>query len=86
MRRSSPSWRSISGPVNAEIQRLILVELIVGTAIVIVLAIVGVGVVRANLRPLDDIELTAGQIAKGHLDHRVPEGDPRTEVGSLAGR
>src|ERR1700722_3854809 len=71
------------GPVGSEIQRLILVELIVGFAIVIVLAIVGVGVVRANLRPLDDIEMTAGEIAKGHLDHRVPEGDPRTEVGSL---
>jgi two-component system, OmpR family, sensor kinase len=71
------------GPVSAEIQRLILVELIVGFAIVIVLAIVGVGVVRANLRPLDDIEMTAGEIAKGHLDHRVPEGDPRTEIGSL---
>ena len=54
-----------------------------GASIVIVLAIVGVGVVRANLRPLDDIELSAGQIAQGHLDHRVPEGDPRTEVGSL---
>ncbi len=40
-------------------------------------------VVRANLRPLNDIELTAGQIAAGHLDHRVPEGDPRTEIGSL---
>jgi two-component system, OmpR family, sensor kinase len=71
------------GPVGAEIQRLMLVELIVGASIVIVLAIVGVGVVRANLRPLDDIEMTAGEIAKGHLDHRVPEGDPRTEVGSL---
>ena len=63
--------------------RLILFDLTVGSAIVIVLAIVGIGVVRANLRPLDDIELTAGQIAQGHLDHRVPEGDPRTEVGSL---
>jgi two-component system OmpR family sensor kinase len=71
------------GPVGSEIQRLILVELILGVCIVIVLAIVGVGVVRANLRPLDDIEMTAGEIAKGHLDHRVPEGDPRTEVGSL---
>jgi two-component system, OmpR family, sensor kinase len=71
------------GPVNAELQRLILVELIVGASIVIVLAVVGVGVVRANLRALDDIEMTAGEIAKGHLDHRVPEGDPRTEIGSL---
>ena len=44
----------------------------------------GVAVVQANLRPLNDIELSAGQIAQGHLDHRVPEGDPRTEVGSLS--
>ena len=71
------------GPVGAVVHRLIAVELIVGTAIVIVLAIVGVAVVRANLRPLDDIEMTAGEIAKGHLDHRVPERDPRTEIGSL---
>jgi two-component system, OmpR family, sensor kinase len=71
------------GPVGADVHRLIAVELIVGTAIVVVLAIVGVALVRANLRPLDDIEMTAGEIAKGHLDHRVPEGDPRTEIGSL---
>ena len=71
------------GNINALTTRLVLFNLIVGGAIVIVLAAVGVAVVRANLRPLDDIEMTAGQIAKGHLDHRVPEGDPRTEVGSL---
>jgi two-component system OmpR family sensor kinase len=71
------------GPVRAEIQRLITVELIAGTAIVAVLAVAGIAVVRANLRPLNDIEMTAGEIAKGHLDHRIPERDPRTEVGSL---
>jgi two-component system OmpR family sensor kinase len=71
------------GPVSAEVQRLIAVELIVGAAIVVVIAVAGVGVVRANLRPLDDIEMTAGEIAKGHLHHRIPERDPRTEVGSL---
>jgi two-component system OmpR family sensor kinase len=71
------------GPVNATIRRLVAVEVIVGAAIVIVLAAVSVGVVRANLRPLDDIEMTAGQIARGHLEHRIPERDPRTEIGSL---
>jgi len=71
------------GPINSEIQRLIRVELIVGTAIVVVLTVVGIAVVRANLRPLDDIEMTAGEIAKGRLDHRIPERDPRTEIGSL---
>jgi two-component system OmpR family sensor kinase len=71
------------GNINALTLRLVLFDLAVGSVIVIVLAIVGAAAVRANLRPLNDIELTAGQIAKGHLDHRVPEGDPRTEVGSL---
>ncbi len=71
------------GPVRTEIQRLITVELIAGGAIVIVLAVVGIAVVRANLRPLDDIEMTAGEISRGHLDHRIPERDPRTEIGSL---
>lgn len=72
------------GNINALTMRLILFDLIVGGAIVIVLAAVGAGVVQANLRPLNDIELTAGQIAAGHLDHRVPEGDSRTEIGSLS--
>ena len=71
------------GNIDALTLRLVIFDLGVGLAIVIVLAIVGIAVVRTNLRPLDDIELTAGQIAQGHLDHRVPEGDPRTEVGSL---
>jgi two-component system OmpR family sensor kinase len=71
------------GNVTAVIQRLTTVDLIVSLAVILVLAAVAIAVVRANLRPLNDIELTAGQIAAGHLDHRVPEGDPRTEIGSL---
>jgi two-component system, OmpR family, sensor kinase len=71
------------GNLSAMTTRLVLFDLIVGGAIVVVLAVVAIGLVRTNLRPLDDIELTAGQIAAGHLYHRVPEGDPRTEVGSL---
>ena len=39
--------------------------------------------VRANLRPLVEIEETAGEIADGDLNRRVPERDPRTEIGSL---
>jgi two-component system, OmpR family, sensor kinase len=71
------------GNINALTTRLAVFDLIVGGAIVLILASVGVAIVRSNLRSLDDIELTAGQIAAGHLDHRVPEGDPRTEIGSL---
>jgi two-component system OmpR family sensor kinase len=71
------------GDVNAVIGRLALAELIVGAAIVCVLALAGVMVVRSNLRPLVEIEETAGEIAEGHLNLRVPERDPRTEIGSL---
>jgi two-component system OmpR family sensor kinase len=71
------------GNIDAEIQWLISVDLIVSGAILVILALVTIAVVRANLRPLNDIELTAGQIAAGHLNHRVPERDERTEIGSL---
>lgn len=63
--------------------RLIAVDWIVSVLLLLVLAVVGVGVVRASLRPLKDIEQTAGAIAAGDLSERVPERDPRTEVGRL---
>ena len=65
------------------IANLVRVDLVVSIVVIIVLAIVGVAVVRSNLRPLDDIEETAEDIAAGHLDRRVPDRDPRTEVGRL---
>ena len=43
----------------------------------------GSGWCRSNLRPLVEIEETAEEIAEGHLNRRVPERDPRTEIGSL---
>ena len=57
--------------------------LIIGLIMVCILALAIVMVVRASLRPLVDIEETAGEIAAGHLNRRVPERDPRTEIGSL---
>jgi two-component system OmpR family sensor kinase len=71
------------GNVDATVRRIAYFDMIVGAVIVFVLALVGVAVVRANLRPLDDIEETAEAIADGHLDRRVPERDPRTEIGRL---
>jgi two-component system OmpR family sensor kinase len=71
------------GDISGEILQLTKVDVAVSAMIIIVLTAAAIGIVRANLRPLNDIELTAGQIAAGHLDHRVPEGDPRTEIGSL---
>jgi two-component system, OmpR family, sensor kinase len=71
------------GNINATIGGLAVTVLIIGLIIVCILALAIVMVVRASLRPLVDIEETAGEIAAGHLNRRVPERDPRTEIGSL---
>src|SRR6202167_6201889 len=62
---------------------LIRIDVIVSVIVLIALFIVGIAVVRASLRPLTDIEKTAGAIAAGDLTRRVPDLDPRTEVGRL---
>jgi two-component system, OmpR family, sensor kinase len=62
---------------------LALIDLIVSAVVLVALAIVGIAIVRTSLRPLTDIELTAGAIAAGDLSRRVPDRDPRTEVGRL---
>ena len=71
------------GDINATIGSLAVTVLIIGLIVVCILALAIVMVVRASLRPLVDIEETAGEIAAGHLNRRVPERDPRTEIGSL---
>ncbi len=71
------------GDINHAIGYLTYIDLLVSAAVIIILAIVGVAVVRASLRPLTDIEETAAAIADGDLSQRVPDRDPRTEVGRL---
>ena len=69
--------------VYGTIGRLIGIDLIVSLIIIVVLAIVGITLVRRSLRPLSEIERTAEGIATGDLSRRVPDRDPRTEVGRL---
>jgi two-component system, OmpR family, sensor kinase len=71
------------GNLDQNIAYLTRLAVSVSVLILIVVAIIGFAVVRANLRPLVEIEETAGEIAAGHLNRRVPERDPRTEIGSL---
>ena len=71
------------GDINGTISQLAGIDLIVSIIIIGGLAIVGVAIVRASLRPLRDIERTAQAIAAGDLSRRVPDQDPVTEVGRL---
>ncbi|MCK2213547.1 HAMP domain-containing histidine kinase [Actinomadura sp. ATCC 31491] len=70
--------------VDAITKRLVLIELLGGGGSLLILAVVGVTIVRRSMRPLGQIERTAEAIAGGELGRRVPEADPRTEVGRLA--
>jgi two-component system OmpR family sensor kinase len=72
------------GSISHTIGTLTMIDLAVGGVVIVILAGAGVALVRASLRPLAEIEQTAGAIAAGDLSRRVPDRDPRTEVGSLA--
>ncbi|MFC5824885.1 sensor histidine kinase [Nonomuraea insulae] len=86
---SVDKWRTLVVAVDLEevdaiTRRLVLIELLGGGGILLILAVAGVTIVRHSMRPLGQIERTAEAIAAGELGRRVPDGDPRTEVGGLA--
>lgn len=95
-----PGWRVITLParsgggsivvagalsqVDATMNRVRLLCLLVGGGLLVVLAGVGWFWVRAGLRPLRGIDETAAAIAGGDLSRRVPfTTAPATEVGRL---
>ncbi len=69
--------------VDATVHRLSVINLLVGGLVLGGLALAGYSMVRTALRPLTKIEQTAAAIAGGDLSRRVPDHDPRTEVGRL---
>jgi two-component system OmpR family sensor kinase len=70
--------------VDNTLSRLEILEGAIGLGVLILLAGIGYFAVRHSLKPLMDVEQTAEAIAAGDLTRRVPEGDPRTEVGGLS--
>jgi two-component system OmpR family sensor kinase len=70
--------------VDSALDRLVAINLLVGTAVLVTLALVGVWLIRVSLKPLVGIERTAGAIARGDLTLRVPEQDPNTELGRVS--
>jgi two-component system OmpR family sensor kinase len=70
--------------VDAAVSRQLRTSLTVDGVVLVILAIVAYLLVRSSLRPLVEVEQTAEAIAAGDLSRRVPEADPRTEVGGLS--
>ncbi|WP_433081535.1 sensor histidine kinase [Dactylosporangium sp. CA-052675] len=70
--------------VDSTVSRLVVMSATIGGFVLLILAVVAYLLVRSSLRPLVEVEQTAEAIAAGDLSRRVPEADPRTEVGGLA--
>ncbi|MEE2853450.1 MAG: HAMP domain-containing sensor histidine kinase [Actinomycetota bacterium] len=95
---SDIQWRAVSvhGPhglttvaidlsdVQHTLTSLVWLQMGIGVAVLAVVGIASFAVVQRSLRPLVEVEQTAAAIASGQLDRRVPERDPRTEVGRLS--
>ena len=96
---SDTQWRAVSvrggrgelttvaidlSDVKSTVRALVWSQVGIGLAVLLVLGIAGYLVVHRSLRPLAEVEETAAAIAAGQLDRRVPQRDPRTEVGRLS--
>jgi two-component system OmpR family sensor kinase len=94
------SWRAIAGrtrdfsatfivavplsSVDRTVRRLVIVELLIGLAVLLACAGVGWYAVHRAFRPLRQIEDTAAAIADGDLTRRVPTRTAKDEVTSLS--
>ena len=56
---------------------------LIGFALLLMIAFAARTVIKVGLRPLEDAEKTAEEIAGGNLSARMPEANPSTEVGRL---
>jgi two-component system, OmpR family, sensor kinase len=70
--------------VQSTVRALTWSQVGIGLAVLLVLGVAGYLVVHRSLRPLAEVEQTAAAIADGQLDRRIPQRDPRTEVGRLS--
>lgn len=75
------SLRDVEAAVN-DIVRLLVIG---GSIAVIAASLVSGWLIRRGLRPVDQMVSTATAIAAGDLSRRVPDPDPRTELGQLGG-
>lgn len=68
---------------EAAVDRLVRILLGVGTLALVAAALASWWLIRRGLRPVDQMVETAAAIAAGDLTRRVPDADPRTELGQL---
>ena len=72
-----------TAPVDGVLRELTAIELVLGGIIVVIGAGLALVMARVTARPLARIAATADAISGGDLTRRVPDRNPRTEVGRV---
>ena len=71
--------------VDNTIARLVRIVFLVGVLALVTATVACWWLIRIGLRPVDRMVDTAAAIAAGDLGRRVPDANPRTELGQLGG-
>lgn len=71
------------GDLNRTVGQLGFLFLLIGASLLALVAIASRIVIKIGMKPLEDVEVTAEQIAAGDLSARMPDANPHTEVGRL---
>ncbi len=69
--------------LNKTVGKLGFFFFLIGVALLTLIAIAARLVIKIGMRPLEDVEATAEQIAAGDLSARMPDANSHTEVGRL---
>ena len=69
--------------VDDTLSRVLWIEVLVTIGVLALLGALAWWLIRRELRPLDRMGTTAGEIAAGDLSRRVAPAEPKTEVGRL---
>ena len=69
--------------LNRTVGKLGFFFFLIGAGLLTLIAIASRLVIKIGMRPLEDVEVTAEQIAAGDLSARMPDANPHTEVGRL---
>ncbi len=70
-------------PVHSTLSQLLLLETIIGLAVLGATVLLALIIIRISLRPLQKIGGVAADIAAGDLTKRVEPATPKTEIGRL---
>jgi two-component system OmpR family sensor kinase len=69
--------------IEKTLNRLRALFFFIGFVVLLLIGLLSLAVVRLSLKPLTSVETTANAIARGELSARLPEANPKTEVGRL---